>query len=148
MSHLIPVNSNIYECFVQRIVDSFIKFEKSKTPSEKYFSFKEIIEISNNIACKETINFKYKSKNKEINLILNPIILYGIIKAKPKTIVSDIKYILHFIQDKSKEIEEYFDFLLPSYLLYIKDLNNSHLHGNITKDEFTLKCNEAFLNKI
>ena len=145
LSHFILENSNIYECLIQKIVDCFIRFEKLKTPSEKYFSFKEIIEISNNIPCKEIINFKYKSKNKEINLTLNPLILYGIIKAKPKTIVSDIKYILHFIQEKNKEIEEYFDYLLPSYLLYIKELNNNNLHGNVTKDEFTIKCNDKSL---
>ena len=142
LSHYILFNSNIYECLIQRIVDCFNRFEKAKIPSEKYFRFKEIIEISKIIPCKEKINYKYI--NNEI--VLNPIILYGIIKSQPKTIISDMKYIVYFIQEKNKEIEYFFEFLFPSYLLYIKQLTHENLYGNISEDEFTLNCNNSILN--
>ena len=142
LSHYIHFNSNLYECLIQRIVDCFNRFEKAKIPSEKYFRFKEIIEISKIIPCKEKINYKYI--NNEI--VLNPIILYGIIKSKPKTIFSDMKYIVYFIQEKNKEIEHYFELLLPSYLLYIKQLTHENLYGNISKDEFNLNCNISIAN--
>ena len=77
---------------------------------------------------------------------MNPIILYGIIKSQPKTIISDMKYIVYFIQEKNKEIEYFFEFLFPSYLLYIKQLTHENLYGNISEDEFILNCNNSILN--
>ena len=139
LNNFIISNSNLYESLIHSIVDCFNRFEKSKIPSEKFFRFKEILEIAKNIPCKERINYLYKNKNKEVSL--NPIIVYGIIKAKPKYIYSDIKYVLYFIQKKEKEIEEYFEYLLPSYILYIKEITHNSLYGNISKEEFDLKCN-------
>ena len=142
LSHFIELNSNIYEFLIERIVDCLYKFEQSRIPSEKYFLFKEILEISEIIHCKEKINYKYK--NNEI--VLKPIILYGIIKSKPKKIISDMKYIVLFIQEKNKEIEQYFESLLPAYLSYIKEITHENLYGNISKDEFINNCNNIILN--
>lgn len=145
LNNFVVVNANLYECEIQRIVDCFNNLENTKIPSEKYFCFKEIIEISKNIPCHEKINYLNKKLGKEI--LLNPIILYGLIKSKPKKIISDIRYVNCFIQEKNTEIEDYFNTQLPSYISYIQELNHKNLYGNISEDEFTIKCNEITLNE-
>jgi hypothetical protein len=139
LSNFIKTNANLYECIIQRIIQSFIRLEKSKIPSEKYFFFKEIVEISQIFPCEEKI--KYFNKIKEKEVLLDPIILYGIIKAKPNNIISDIKYVHYFIQDKNNLVEEYFDLLLPSYILYINELDHTYLYG-VNQDTFTVNCNQ------
>lgn len=142
LSHYVQNNANLYECIIQKIVNGFHNFEKSKIPSEKFFTYRDLVEISKKIQCHETIKFFNKEKNKEI--LLNPIILYGIIKSKPKYLVSDVNFVHYFIQEKSGEIEEFFDVQLPSYISYILNLNHTNLY-NINEDEFTIKCNEISL---
>ena len=66
LSNFIKTDENIYQCTIQRIIHSFIRFEKSKIPSEKFFFFKEIVEISQIFPCKEKIKFFNKVKNKEV----------------------------------------------------------------------------------
>jgi hypothetical protein len=139
LSNFIKTNANLYECIIQRIIQSFIRLEKSKIPSEKYFFFKEIVEISQIFPCEEKI--KYFNKIKEKEVLLDSIILYGIIKAKPNNIISDIKYVHYFIQDKNNLVEEYFDLLLPSYILYINELDHTYLYG-VNQDTFTVNCNQ------
>jgi len=142
LSHYVQNNANLYECIIQKIVNGFHNFEKSKIPSEKFFTYRDLVEISKKIPCHETIKYFNKEKNKEI--LLNPIILYGIIKSKPKYLVSDVNFVHYFIQEKSGEIEEFFDVQLPSYISYILNLNHTNLY-NINEDEFTIKCNEISL---
>ena len=142
LSHYVQNNANLYECIIQKIVNGFHNFEKSKIPSEKFFTYRDLVEISKKIPCHEAIKYFNKEKNKEI--LLNPIILYGIIKSKPKYLVSDVNFVHYFIQEKSGEIEEFFDVQLPSYISYILNLNHTNLY-NINEDEFTIKCNEISL---
>ena len=139
LSNFVRVNGDIYECAIERIINIFNSLEKSKIPSEKFFLYKDIEEICENIPCKEKIKFFNKTLNKEI--FLKPIILYGIIKAKPKYIISDVKYVQYFIQEKNKDVEKYFDILLPSYILYIKELDHNHLY-NINEDQYIVQCNQ------
>ena len=143
LSHFVQKNANLYECTIKKIVNCFHNLEKSKIPSEKFFTYRDLVEISKKIPCHETIKYFNKEKNKEV--LLNPIILYGIIKSKPKYLVSDVYFVQYFIQEKSGEIEEFFDDQLPSYILYIQSLNQTNLYGNINEDEFTIKCNEITL---
>ena len=143
LSHFVQKNANLYECTIQKIVNCFHNLEKSKIPSEKFFTYRDLVEISKKIPCHETIKYFNKEKNKEV--LLNPIILYGIIKSKPKLLVSDVYFVQYFIQEKSGEIEEFFDDQLPSYILYIQSLNHTNLYGNINEDEFKIKCNEITL---
>ena len=139
LSNFIKTNENIYECTIQRIIHSFIRFEKSKIPSEKFFFFKEIVEISQIFPCKEKIKYFNKTNNKEV--LLDPIVLYGIIQAKPKNIISDIRYVHFFIQDKNNLVEEYFDIILPSYISYINEIDHNHLYG-VNKNEFNDYCKQ------
>lgn len=144
LCNFVRVNGDIYECAIERIVNILNSLEKSKIPSQKFFFYKEIEEICENIPCKETIKYFNKTLNKEV--FLNPIILYGIIKAKPKYIISDVKYVQYFIQEKNNDVEEYFDVLLPSYILYIKELDHNHLY-DINEDQYTIQCNQYdFIN--
>ena len=143
LSHFVQKNANLYECTIQKIVKCFHNFEKSKIPSEKFFTYRDLVEISKKIPCHETIKFVNKENNKEV--LLNPIILYGIIKSKPELLVSDVNFVQYFIQERSAEIQEFFDVQLPSYISYIQNLNNTNLYGNINEDEFAIKCNEISL---
>ena len=142
LSHFIQKNANLYECTIQKIVNCFHNFEKTKIPSEKFFIYRDLVEISKKIPCHETIKYFNKEKNKEV--LLNPIILYGIIKSKPNLLFSDVNFVQYFIQERSSEIEEFFDDQLPSYISYIQNLNYTNLY-DINEDEFTIKCNEITL---
>jgi hypothetical protein len=144
LSHFIQKNANLYECTIQKIVNCFHNFEKTKIPSEKFFIYRDLVEISKKIPCHETIKYFNKEKNKEV--LLNPIILYGIIKSKPNLLFSDVNFVQYFIQERSSEIEEFFDDQLPSYISYIQNLNYTNLY-DINEDEFTIKCNEITLSE-
>jgi uncharacterized protein YrrD len=49
------IKNNENESIIERIIYSFVRFEKSKIPSEKYIFFKEIIDISLIFSCKQKI---------------------------------------------------------------------------------------------
>ena len=109
-------------------------------PKIKLLYLAKINEMLSLIHCQKQISFN----NKQLNNIyyLNPILVYSIIKAKPKTLQSDIRYIEVFVELKDKEINYIEE--IKKYILFIIDMNHKDLYGNITEEEYNQKCNIYF----
>ena len=130
---------HLYDCIVSFIVKCLQKFENKKNVSGKINCIQKIKNI--------LINIKNISTIKVGNFYLNPLLVYGIIKANLKYFASDIKFIETFIDldDKDKInnislIEE-----LKCYINYVLDINYSNLIGNITLEEYKEQCDKFII---
>ena len=132
---------HLYDCIVSFIVKCLHKFENKKNVSGKINCIQKIKNI--------LINIKNISTIKVGNFYLNPLLVYGIIKANLKYLASDIKFIETFIDldDKDKInnislIEE-----LKCYINYVLDINYNSLIGNITLEEYKNQCDKCIINE-
>ena len=130
---------HLYDCIVSFIIKCLQKFENKKNVSGKINCIQKIKNI--------LINIKNISTIKVGNFYLNPLLVYGIIKANLKYFASDIKFIETFIDldDKDKInnislIEE-----LKCYINYVLDINYNSLIGNITLEEYKNKCDKCII---
>ena len=140
LSHFTNEEFPLHQSLIPPIVDCFKKLEKKKMPKIKLSYLIKINEMLSLIHCQKQISFN----NKQLNNIyyLNPVLVYSIIKAKPKTLHSDIRYIEVFVDLKDKDINYIEE--IKKYILFIIDMNYKDLYGNITEEEYNQKCNIYF----
>ena len=138
ITNFIKNNAMLFDNLGIRIGDCFKKLARRQTPFEKYFCLKEICEYLKNITCEAKI--KYELENKSV-LYLNPVLIYGIIKAENATFISDIKFIRMFNLEKNTTCEKMLDDLDNGYINYILDISHEDLI-DVKEEEFKLKCFE------
>ena len=144
LSHFTNEEFPLHQSLIPSIIDCFKNLEKKKVPQIKLSYLIKIKEILSSIHCNKEISFN----NKKLNNIyyLNPILIYSIIKSKPKTLESDIRYIEVFVDLKDKDKENKYIEEIKNHLLFIIDMNHKDLYGNISEEDYNKKCN-IYLNK-
>ena len=139
ITNFIKNNAKLFGNLAIRIGDCFKRLAKRQTPFEKYLCLKEICEYLKNIPCDAKI--KYILENNSV-LLLNPVLIYGIIKAENATFISDIKFIRMFNLEKNTTNEKMLDDLINGYINYILDISHEDLI-DVEEEEFKLKCFET-----
>ena len=142
LSHFTNEPFPLHQSLISSITDCFIKLEKKKISKEKLLYLIKINDILSTIHCEKEISFNNKKLNNM--LYLNPILIYSIIKSKPLSLSSDIRFIEVFTDDKYKHmklIEK-----IKNHILFIIDMTHKDLYGNITEEDYNKNCSKC-LNK-
>ena len=139
--HLLKTNNDfIFSNFILDLSKYFEIINKQKCPRKKLYFLEELFKTVNNF--KVFNGDKSQGVDSEITL-LN----YGIIKAKPKNLYSNCKYMKFFLGNKKGKIE---DSHLTQLLLLsseISKLNHTYLM-NVSESEYNEKCKKNILNFI
>lgn len=139
INHFVNDEYHLYDCIVSFIVKCLQKFESKKNVTGKINCIQKIKNI--------LINIKNISTIKVGNFYLNPLLVYGIIKANLKYFASDIKFIETFIDldDKDKINNKSLIEELKCYINYVLDINYNNLIGNITLEEYKMQCDKSII---
>ena len=123
----------IFDCFLKDTAYYFKRIEEEKSLMKKILSIKEIFNSINKL-----IKFNGDDKQTGIDDLM-PILNYAFIKANPKIIYSNIRFIDLYIGDlRSKEEGSQLTQLI-ALCDFISNIQANNLLG-IDKNEFTLKC--------
>lgn len=128
-----PKNNN-FDSFINDIKQSFIQFEKEKSPLKKYNIIINIFKII----------LKFHNFNGEKDIVPAAddnisILLYIFTKIMPKKIHSDIEYIELFIKENIEEGQNNNLLNLKVACQLMESINYSHLIG-ISEQEFNQNC--------
>ena len=135
--HFIQGKKNyVFDCFLPDAIYYFNKIETEKSPMKKILSMKEIFN-----SVYKLVKFNGDDNKTGVDDLM-PILNYAFIKAKPKMIYSNLKFIDLYIGDlKSKEEGSQLTQLL-ALCDYICTLDENKLLG-ISEDGFISKCSKT-----
>ena len=130
---------NNYDIFIDDIKQLFTELENNKSPRKKLIAIGEIYKTVDKI-----IKFNGGKKDSGgAEEILN-ILLYLIVRSRPKKIYSDIKYVKLFLSENNG-VKDFQLTHLISICNILKDITYEKLNG-VTEQEFKEKCKEALIS--
>ena len=132
-------NNYIFDCYLEDSIYYFNKLESEKSVLKKILNIKELF---NSIYRLEKFNGDRKNAGVDD---LMPILNYAFIKAKPKMIYSNLKYIelyIGYLRSKEEGSQLTQLIALCDYIINIQ-FNNIL---RVTKDEYILRCGSVVLN--
>jgi len=129
----------IFDCYLEDSIYYFKKLESEKSVLKKILNIKELF---NSIYRLEKFNGDRKNAGVDD---LMPILNYAFIKAKPKMIYSNLKYIelyIGYLRSKEEGSQLTQLIALCDYIINIEPNNIL----KVTKDEYILRCGSVILN--
>ena len=135
--HIIQGKNNyIFESFLPEVINKFHSLENEQSPRKKIVCLNEIFELISKV-----VIFNGGDSNLGLDDQI-PILIYCCIRAQPKHIGSNIKFIQLYQESLNEKVNNN---LLTQFIAmssFIKDIDYKNIYG-ISKEEFLSKCNEA-----
>ena len=139
--HILKNANFIFDSFLPKVKDIFKFMDKEKSPRKKILYMKEIFKL--------IIKFvKFNGGNNDPGLDdIMPMLNYCFIKAQPKRIFSNSKYIDLYIGDLRSKGEGSQLTQLLSLCDFIIDLNYDSIYG-VSLEEFNKKCTNVEIGRL